>query len=99
MRTTSGTFRSIVHLEIGRIRQLVINDLGNEDPIFLLANQLTDSAAKLIQRYAERMIIENSIEDSIDFFHMDALSAAVTLLHNLGYSCLESVMQVRTDNM
>jgi hypothetical protein len=34
---------------------------------------------KLIGRYARRMIIENSIADSIDFFHMDALSSAVAM--------------------
>lgn len=53
--------------------------LGHEEPTFLLTNQLTRSAAKLIERYARRMIIENGIEDSIDFFHMDALSSSVPL--------------------
>jgi transposase len=67
----------------GEIRQLVIKDLGHEEPIFLLTNQLTRSAAKLINRYAQRMIIENRIEDSIDFFHMDALSSAVAMKVNL----------------
>ena len=67
----------------GKIRQLVISDLGHEEPIFLLTNQLKRSAAKLIQRYAKRMIIENQIEDSIDFFHMDALSSAVAMKINL----------------
>ena len=67
----------------GPIRQLVISDLGHEEPIFLLTNRLTSSAAKLIKRYAQRMIIENGIEDSIDFFHMDALSSAVAMKVNL----------------
>jgi transposase len=67
----------------GEIRQLVITDLGHEEPIFLLTNQLKRSAVKLIQRYAKRMIIENRIEDSIDFFHMDALSSAVAMKVNL----------------
>jgi len=61
------------------IRQLVITDLGHEEPTFLLTNQLRRSAAKLIGRYARRMIIENNIQDSIDFFHMDALSSAVPM--------------------
>ena len=38
--------------------------------------------SKLIERYAQRMIIENSIEDGIDFFHMDALSSAVAMKVN-----------------
>jgi hypothetical protein len=66
----------------GPIRQLVIADLGHEDPTFLLTNQLTRSAPKLVTRYAQRMIIENNIEDGIDFFHMDALSSAVAMKVN-----------------
>lgn len=63
----------------GPIRQLVVTDLGHEEPTVLLTNQLTRSAVKLIERYAQRMLIENQIEDGIDFFHMDALSSAVAL--------------------
>jgi hypothetical protein len=61
------------------IRQIAITELGHEEPTILLTNQLTRSAAKLIERYAQRMLIENQIEDGIDFFHMDALSSAVAL--------------------
>lgn len=63
----------------GPIRQVIITDLGHEEPTFLLTNQLTRSAPKLIGRYARRMIIENNIQDGIDFFHMDALSSAVPM--------------------
>jgi hypothetical protein len=58
---------------------LTITDLGHEEPTLLLTNQLQRSPAKLIGRYAQRMIIENNIADSIDFFHMDALSSAVAM--------------------
>lgn len=63
----------------GPVRQLVVADLGHEAPTILLTNQLRRSPAKLIERYAQRMLIENGIEDGIDFFHMDALSSAVAL--------------------
>ena len=66
----------------GALRQLVIADLGHEQPTFLITNQLKRSPAKLVKRYAERMLIENRIEDSIDFFHMDALSSAVAMKVN-----------------
>ncbi len=66
----------------GPIRQLTVTDLGHEKPTLLLTNQLTTSPAKLIGRYAQRTIIENSIEDGIDFFHMDALSSAVAMKVN-----------------
>jgi len=65
----------------GPIRQLTIADLGHEEPTLVLTNQRL-SASKLIGRYAQRMIIENGIADSIDFFHMDALSSAVPMKIN-----------------
>jgi hypothetical protein len=64
---------------VGPLRQLVVTDLGHEEPTVLITNQLRRSARKLIGRYARRMLIENEIEDGIDFFHMDALSSAVAL--------------------
>ena len=64
------------------IRQIMVMDLGHEEPTILLTNQLTRSPAKLIGRYAQRMVVENHIEDGIDFFHMDALSSAVALKVN-----------------
>jgi hypothetical protein len=64
------------------IRQITVADLGHEAPTLLLTNQLKRSPAKLITRYAQRMLIENNIEDGVDFFHMDALSSAVALKVN-----------------
>ncbi len=61
------------------IRQIAITDLGHEKPTLLLTNQMDEPAARLIDRYARRMVIENTIADAIDFFHMDALSAAVPM--------------------
>jgi hypothetical protein len=66
----------------GPIRQLTITDLGHEEPTLLLTNQLKASPAKLIGRYAQRMVIENGIQDGVDFFHMDALSSAVAMKVN-----------------
>jgi hypothetical protein len=66
----------------GPIRQVTIAELGHEEPTLLLTNQLRRSAPKLIQRYAQRMLIENNIEDGVNFFHLDALSSAVALKVN-----------------
>jgi len=65
----------------GTLRQLTVDDLGHEEPTILITNQ-TRTAAKLIERYAKRMLIENRIADGIDFFHMDALSSAVAMKIN-----------------
>ena len=61
------------------IREICIADLGHEEPTIMLTNQLKRSASKLIGRYAKRMIVENTISDGIEFFHMDALSSAVAM--------------------
>ena len=66
----------------GELREIVIEDLGHEEPTFLMTNQLHRTPVKLIERYAQRMIIENRIADGIDFFHMDALSSAVAMKVN-----------------
>ena len=66
----------------GPLRQLTIAKWGHEEPTLLLTNQLSRSAPHLIGRYAQRMLIENNIEDGIDFFHMDALSSAVAMKVN-----------------
>ena len=63
----------------GELRQITVADLGHEEPTLLLTNQMKKSPVELIGRYAQRMVIENSIADGIDFFHMDALSSAVAM--------------------
>ena len=61
------------------IRQLAIKGLGHEKPTVLITNDRQTNAADLIDRYARRMLVENAIEEAVNFFHMDALSAAVPL--------------------
>ena len=83
---------------------MTITDLGHEEPTLLLTNQLSRSASHLIGRYAQRMLIENNIEDGIDFFHMDALSSAVAMKVNcdlqltLMASSLYRLLAVRIGN-
>ncbi len=40
----------------GPVRQVIVADLGHEEPTILLTNQLTRTAAKLVGRYAQRMV-------------------------------------------
>lgn len=78
---TPRVFEKMVHLTgyKGTIRQFFILDLGHDVPTILLTNDLTSTPRQLITRYAQRMLIENSLADSVDFFHLDALSSAVSL--------------------
>lgn len=70
-------FEQPVQLAGASLRQLFILDLGHEEPTILLSNDRHTTQAKLITRYAQRMLIENALSDAVRFFHMDALSSAV----------------------
>jgi len=67
----------------GTLRQIAVTGLGHEKPTLLITNQTDETAARLTDRYARRMVIENAIAEAIDLFHMDALSAAVPLKINV----------------
>ena len=70
-------FEQPVVLAGAKLRQLFVVDLGHEQPTILLTNDRNGSHAKLLTRYAQRMLIENALSDAVRFFHMDALSSAV----------------------
>jgi hypothetical protein len=75
---TPRVYEQQVALEGGTFRQLFIQNLGHDEPTILLSNDRS-SLKHLITRYAQRMLIENALCDSVLFFHMDALSSAVRL--------------------
>jgi hypothetical protein len=70
-------FEQAIVLAGAKLRQLFVVDLGHEQPTILLTNDRDTSHAKLLTRYAQRMLIENALSDAVRFFHMDALSSAV----------------------
>jgi len=76
---TPRVFEEPVRLEGHTFRQLFVLDLGHEEPTILLTNEHRTTPAKLLTRYAQRMLIENALSDAVRFFHMDALSSAVGL--------------------
>jgi hypothetical protein len=73
------SFGASAGLAGARFRQLFVQDLGHEDPTILLTNQEHATDKALLTRYAQRMLIENALSDSVRFFHIDALSSAVGL--------------------
>lgn len=76
---TPRVYEQTIRLAGCSLRQLYLRDLGHEEPTILLTNQHRTATAKLIARYAQRMLIENALSDAVRFFHMDALSSAVGL--------------------
>jgi len=63
----------------GELRQVTVIELGHEDPTVLLTNNFRIHCPALVTRYAQRMLVENSIADAVQFFHVDALSSLVGL--------------------
>jgi len=61
------------------IRQVIVKDLGHENPTVIITNDFKISVPDLITRYALRMLIENSISNGVQFFHTTALSSAVAI--------------------
>jgi transposase len=76
---TPRVYEQTVRLAGGSFRQLYLRDLGHEEPTILLTNERQTATAKLVARYAQRMLIENALSDAVRFFHMDALSSTVGL--------------------
>jgi transposase len=76
---TPRVYEQTVKLASRSFRQLAIEDLGHDKPTILVTNDRRTSAAKLITRYAHRMLIENALSDAVRFFHVDALSSSVGL--------------------
>ena len=74
---TPRVFEQSIQLAGATLRQLFVVDLGHEQPTILLTNDRHGSHAKLLTRYAQRMLIENALSDAVRFFHIDALSSAV----------------------
>lgn len=66
-----------VRLAGHNFRQLFIKDLGHDQPTILLTNDRSSGPAKVITRYAQRMLIENALSDAVRFFHMNALTSNV----------------------
>lgn len=71
---------AIVNLEkYGSIRQIIMTDNGREEPAFFITNDLIAPVADIIGRYAKRWNVENSIEEAVSFFHLNALSSPILL--------------------
>jgi transposase len=63
----------------GIIRQLIMRGNGREKPAFFVTNDFKTDTADLVQKYPKRWRIENSIEEAISFFNLNALSSPILI--------------------
>ena len=80
------------------IRQIIITGNGRELPMFLITNDFSTSIKDILHSYARRWLVENNIQENIDFFSLNALSSevivkvdfdiAITIIANTLYKML-----------
>ncbi|MEK7357259.1 MAG: transposase, partial [Bdellovibrionota bacterium] len=63
----------------GLIRQIIMTDNGREDPAFFITNNVSASAKEIVEQYAKRWNIENSIDEAVQFFNLNALSSPILI--------------------
>ncbi|HVC07784.1 MAG TPA: hypothetical protein VND98_09405 [Solirubrobacterales bacterium] len=74
---------SEVELSGRSFRQLAVSGLGREQPTLVLTNRRELSAKQLVERYAQRWLIENGLAHQIRAFHLDCLASQVPLAVDL----------------
>lgn len=61
----------------GNIRQLIVTGTGRDLPMLIVTNDHHTSPKEIIETYALRWLIENNIQENVDFFSLNALSSSV----------------------
>ena len=61
----------------GNIRQLIVIGTGRDLPMLVVTNDDQSRIKEIIEIYALRWLIENNIQENIDFFNLNALSSSV----------------------
>ncbi len=82
----------------GQLRQIVVSGTGRELPMLIITNDFDTPPKQIIETYALRWLIENNIQENVDFFSLNALSSsiivkvdfdiAITLIANTLYKIL-----------
>jgi len=84
----------------GNLRQIIVTGNGRNLPMLIITNDMDTKVKDIIETYAHRWLIENNIQENIDFFNLNALSSpvivkvnfdiAITLIANTLYKILSS---------
>lgn len=82
----------------GELRQIIVTGTGRELPMLVITNDFDVPPKEIIETYARRWLIENNIQENVDFFSLNALSSpiivkvdfdiAMTLIANTLYKIL-----------
>jgi hypothetical protein len=61
------------------IRQIIITGHGKVKPAVIITNDFDLPIEKVIRKYARRWIVEKSISEQIDFFHLNLVSSSMVI--------------------
>ena len=61
----------------GQLRQIIIRGNGREEPTFLITNDFTAPAERVVSDYARRWRVENVISEAVKFFNLNVLSSPI----------------------
>lgn len=61
------------------IRQIIITGNGKIKPAVMVTNDFELPLEKVIRKYARRWIVEKSISEQIDFFHLNLVSSSMVI--------------------
>jgi len=63
----------------GEIRQIAITGHGKIKPALLITNDFNKPCGKLIRKYTRRWLVEKSISEQIEFFHLNKVSSSMVI--------------------
>lgn len=63
----------------GTLRQLIITDTGRDKPSFIITNDFEMPLKQLVLKYAGRGLVEKSIAEQIDFFHLNLVYSSIVV--------------------
>jgi hypothetical protein len=63
----------------GKIRQVIITGHGKIKPAILITNDVDLPIEKIIRKYSRRWIVEKTIAEQIEFFHLNLVSSSMVI--------------------
>ena len=63
----------------GELRQITVFRGSRRRPAMLLTNDFDSALSHILRRYARRWIVEQSIAEQLDFFHLNRLSSSMVI--------------------
>jgi len=63
----------------GTLRQLIVTNTGREKPSFIITNDFEKPVKEVLLKYARRWLVEKSIAEQIDFFHLNLVGSSIVV--------------------